>query len=920
MAKLPVYTNDRSITTGSDFMRRVSPDASVAVAMNDVAEGLGEIGATIAARQDKQSRFAAEKELLEFDRRNTNFLMESSVNDMPEDGAGFHDRTVGAVQKDMEGVLSRIPESLRQEYELKLMNRTNGYAEHAARMELSQRGKFIGKLTNDKADYLAKSVEEGFIPREAAHAELEEFITAGGFKPEFAKQIRSGVGRVIDSAFLENLRRTNPQALFKEMEKYSMTGVVPTATPIQKTIVEQSRIWGVDPHLMLTIAQAESSFNPNAKASKTIFGVFQLSKALREKYGIPESRKGDILLQSSAMAQELKSHQLRLEANGIKPTPASMWGMHFLGPAGYVAMAQANPDADAYEVYRSVAGTRIAGLAFNGSNGALLKPGMTAGQVMAGIERNISSKGKSVAGLVTVEGVGPGAGAFEVMGHKLEHLDEADVARFYSSVKTDLQKAVGEELKLVNKKEKIDDGIFDRFDPSDRKDMDEASEEDRVAIQQGDPDAISKYTRLAQDGYLPKPAAQAAQGLMASNSAEHKALGYELLAAAHASDNLRALELSGVPAEIKKRVEAYTALKAMTGSSAIQAMNEIELTFSPEYQAKVKLDEKAITREKSNIRWATVQRKLGLNPWLSANTSPQSEAAQKRVVAFAQERYEHHRRATGSQQVAEALTYQDVSKRHGHTQILGRKRFMLYPPEAVYPTGKDKTHSYVARQLTEHVQNHVNRAVPEGGKAPQIKPDQIELVGNAATGHDVLAGRLPGYDVFYKDGKGEWQFVPGTFRADPKETEATLPLAAEKGEGQPPVDIGALRKGGKASDPDAPARNWFPGRPLDVRGALGLPRTLERDADSGAEQSDGRLSSVVGAVAEAFSNPAQAAPAGGGGGYPVAATGGRAGRPAGAQSRPAKQTPSEDPSRDDRNRQAVARRLKDIRDGNKPRN
>lgn len=60
-------------------------------------------------------------------------------------------------------------------------------------------------------------------------------------------------------------------------------------TPAQAAIVRAAKEQGIDPAFALAVAARESNFNPTARASKTIRGMFQMRGDLRTKYGIGDS-------------------------------------------------------------------------------------------------------------------------------------------------------------------------------------------------------------------------------------------------------------------------------------------------------------------------------------------------------------------------------------------------------------------------------------------------------------------------------------------------------------------------------------------------------------------------------------------------------------------------------------------------------
>jgi hypothetical protein len=57
----------------------------------------------------------------------------------------------------------------------------------------------------------------------------------------------------------------------------------------QQAIIRAAREHGIDPAAALAIAQRESNFDPNARNSKTIRGMYQMRGDLRSQYGVGDS-------------------------------------------------------------------------------------------------------------------------------------------------------------------------------------------------------------------------------------------------------------------------------------------------------------------------------------------------------------------------------------------------------------------------------------------------------------------------------------------------------------------------------------------------------------------------------------------------------------------------------------------------------
>lgn len=58
---------------------------------------------------------------------------------------------------------------------------------------------------------------------------------------------------------------------------------------VRAAIVRAAQEDGIDPAFALAVAERESAFNPTARSSRTIRGIYQMRGDLREKYGVGDS-------------------------------------------------------------------------------------------------------------------------------------------------------------------------------------------------------------------------------------------------------------------------------------------------------------------------------------------------------------------------------------------------------------------------------------------------------------------------------------------------------------------------------------------------------------------------------------------------------------------------------------------------------
>lgn len=105
-----------------------------------------------------------------------------------------------------------------------------------------------------------------------------------------------------------------------------MTSVNPA---IEAAIRQAAQEGGVDPAYAMAVAERESAFNPTARASKTIRGLYQMRGDLRQQYGVGDS--DDALDQARGWVrslQDIRSDMSRVL--GRDPTDEETYlGHHF---------------------------------------------------------------------------------------------------------------------------------------------------------------------------------------------------------------------------------------------------------------------------------------------------------------------------------------------------------------------------------------------------------------------------------------------------------------------------------------------------------------------------------------------------------------------------------------------------------------
>lgn len=107
---------------------------------------------------------------------------------------------------------------------------------------------------------------------------------------------------------------------------------------IFSTINSVANKYGIDPALMFTMADIESTFNPNATSKTGAAGLFQFTKGTGKQYGISGEKRYDLQANTDAGARLLLDNQKILIKNGIEPTPVYIYLAHQLGAEGAIEL------------------------------------------------------------------------------------------------------------------------------------------------------------------------------------------------------------------------------------------------------------------------------------------------------------------------------------------------------------------------------------------------------------------------------------------------------------------------------------------------------------------------------------------------------------------------------------------------------
>lgn len=119
---------------------------------------------------------------------------------------------------------------------------------------------------------------------------------------------------------------------------------------VREAIVRAAQEAGVDPAFALSVADRESGFNPRARNSKSIFGLFQMTGYLRNRYGVGDST--DPYEQARGWSRFITDVKRQMgERLGREPTNEEAYTGHHFGAGRAASILSGNPNTDVRDVF-----------------------------------------------------------------------------------------------------------------------------------------------------------------------------------------------------------------------------------------------------------------------------------------------------------------------------------------------------------------------------------------------------------------------------------------------------------------------------------------------------------------------------------------------------------------------------------------
>jgi hypothetical protein len=542
----------------------------------------------------------------------------------------------------------------------------------------------------------------------------------------------------------EFAQKVDPEQ-YKRMEaaKGSVQKVLKTSSKLPsnsvgKALGAAAQKHGVSPDVIASITKIESNFNPRAKnPNSSARGLGQFINSTGRQYGLRNDGSDSVQAQSDALARFTKDN-INILKRDLKrdPTPGEVYLAHFAG----VGRAKAIGRASDKTPISSVLGPKAIK-----ANRSILQ-GKTVGQVKAWASRKMgASSGPVVSGDVFTD---------ELFSDKNREI----VDKRY-------QKSLDQQLISGLVRGEIE---LNPYDKESNQKLDKAlvNAETANRILNGDDELLQGMSLFAiKQRKAPKPFVEGLMGLARSDDPKNKIKAYTAVDQIY-TQSPHAFEQSANGKKLLKEAETYRFLVQDRGFSSEKAIERIELMKDPEFQKGRELREKEAKLEAGKLTSEGLLDDLDIEGWFGSNydinSFPNAELLlmdqYKKVFvdAFAEN--------GGDTEMAKKTAQKVIAKDYGLSSVTGRTEFMRNPPEKIYPS-IGGSHEYITEQLGKDVVDYL------GLKQDEFDLNNVMLRADRRTGKEINSGKLPSYNVIYRDDEGVLQRLPGRWAPDMKEAE-----------------------------------------------------------------------------------------------------------------------------------------------------
>lgn len=209
---------------------------------------------------------------------------------------------------------------------------------------------FRGERDAIGRDWAVAKPQAATLPREALIGLRNDALKVGNHR------VASDIDAHMQALDLVSDMRTMPAS---DKATVAVTGMLPRSLSegqqrVLGSIEQEARRQGIDPKLATAIAWKESSLGiDNVATTSSARGIFQLTKANRERLGLPEGATVDDEVRAGVSFVKETIGELRNQL-GREPTPAEIYMGHFQGAGAAAAIIRAAPDASLKETLDKV--------------------------------------------------------------------------------------------------------------------------------------------------------------------------------------------------------------------------------------------------------------------------------------------------------------------------------------------------------------------------------------------------------------------------------------------------------------------------------------------------------------------------------------------------------------------------------------
>lgn len=756
MAKLPVYGSDRSVGTGSEFMRPEQPSSDIAAGIVRLGNAVTSVGVVDARNADEEARRLRRQNERDDNVRLAATVLEygSTIRDralsdregLSESGAGYTTGLETFANEERERLIrERFGHRTDLDYVRLQFNRVSEpRMNEAAAFEANRRQEWRAGTSTQRLDSLRVSLASDATPERYNQlvAEWDEFITTAiGGNARVQERYRE-IGR-------RTLARTALEAAAARDQGGFVTRVTealantPTdenraTNPMVSNILTRADASGVPREVLLAIGQLESRLNANAprptRRDGTVMssaeGGWQITDEMARILGVRNRR--DPVETTAAIADYVSQVRSRLQERGVEPTLGRTYMVYNMGQPLAYAVMRADPNARIEDVIRNVyAGNR--GLAFAeqviGNNPRMYRAGMTVGQVIANYERQTEGARSETAGFANGGQVNSEVSAQAIitreLGFEATGLTARDLGEVLVMARQGLSEGTARDRSRANGERVLNgEARADPYSQTDRNNVAAASTERGThnGIASGDRDAFLAARRETDAaGHVPTNIMHAFRAAInGGRNNPGQVMAYQALSDLQ-STNPGAYDASQIPEDERNRIREFQVATQLQGLSPAQAIERIEFRRSTEGRATIQaMRDQFGTGRNSELRRRTWSELAGAfdqawTPMSGPNSTGfgGSDNWQQLALDTYHQHYQHWRQNGYSEDDARGRAILDMRDRWGVSNVMGGRGpsqvLMPFAPERVFGDGRriNGSFEWITQQARETIGSYI---------------------------------------------------------------------------------------------------------------------------------------------------------------------------------------------------------------------